>query len=93
MSPGKRFTSTAEWPCFEPVIALIDAAKGRFAGLVQDCSQGLGSMVTEPPTDGQTRPLQDFETLYIGVATPAVCRAFVGYHRAESSLCAIAKEV
>jgi hypothetical protein len=24
-------------------------------------------MVTEPPTDGQTRPLQDFETLYIGV--------------------------
>jgi len=49
----------------------------------------LGSMVTEPPTDGQTRPLQEFETLYIGVATPAVRRGFVGYHRAESRLCAI----
>jgi hypothetical protein len=50
-------------------------------------------MITEPTTDGQRRPLQDFETLYIGVATPAVRRAFVGYHRAESRLCAIAKEV
>ena len=38
-------------------------------------------MVTEPPTDGLTRPLQDFESLYIGVATPAVRRGFVGYHR------------
>jgi hypothetical protein len=50
-------------------------------------------MITEPRTDGQRRPLQDFETLYIGVATPAVRRAFIGYLRAESSLCAIAKEV
>jgi hypothetical protein len=32
-------------------------------------------MITEPATDGQRRPLQDFETLYIGVATPAVRRA------------------
>jgi hypothetical protein len=23
-------------------------------------------MITEPPTDGQRTPLQDFETLYIG---------------------------
>jgi hypothetical protein len=36
-------------------------------------------MITEPLTDGQTRPLQEFETLYIGVATPAVRRGFVGY--------------
>jgi hypothetical protein len=50
-------------------------------------------MITEPATDGQTRPLQDFESLYIGVATPAVRRGFVGYHPAESRLCAIAKEV
>jgi hypothetical protein len=50
-------------------------------------------MITEPPTDGQTRPLQDIETLYIGVATSAVRRVFIGHHRAESSLCAIAKQV
>jgi hypothetical protein len=31
-------------------------------------------MITEPPTDGQRRPLQDFETLYIGGAEPAVVR-------------------
>jgi len=35
-------------------------------------SQGLGSMITEPPTDGQRTPLQDIETLYIGGAEPAV---------------------
>ena len=29
-------------------------------------------MITEPPTDGQRTPLQDFETLYIGGAEPAV---------------------
>ena len=73
--------------------AQFDAAKGRFGRPIEACSQGLGSMITEPPTDGQRTPLQDFETLYIGVATPAVRRAFVGYHRAESRLCAIAKEV
>jgi hypothetical protein len=57
-------------------------------------SQGLGSMITEPPTDGQRTPLQDFETLYIGEAEPAVVRrAFVGYDGAKSRLCAIAKEV
>jgi hypothetical protein len=51
-------------------------------------------MITEPPTDGQRTPLQDFETLYIGGAKPAVVRrAFVGYDRAKSRLCAIAKEV
>ena len=31
-------------------------------------------MVTEPPTDGQTMPLQEFETLYIGGAKPADVR-------------------
>jgi hypothetical protein len=56
-------------------------------------SQGLGSMITEPPTDGQRTPLQEFETLYIGEAEPAVVRrAFVG-DGAKSRLCAIAKEV
>jgi hypothetical protein len=44
-------------------------------------------MITEPPTDGQRTPLQDFETLYIGGAEPvAVRRAFVGYELAESRL-------
>src|SRR4051794_11008575 len=74
MSPARRFTSTVEWPCFELFTALIDAAQGRSAG-EEACSQGWGSMITEPPTDGQRRPLQEFETLYIGVATPAVRRA------------------
>jgi hypothetical protein len=83
----------AEWPCFEPVTAASIGQKGRFGQPVEACSQGQGSMITEPATDGQRRPLQDFESLYIGVATPAVRRAFVGYHRAESRLCAIAKEV
>ena len=32
-------------------------------------------MITGPPTDGQRTPLQVFETLYIGVAEPAVRRA------------------
>src|SRR6185369_12146471 len=67
--------------------APIGAAGGCFPGRLRACSQGWGSMITEPPTDGQTRPLQDFETLYIGVATPAVRRGFVGYQRAESRLC------
>ena len=93
MSPARRFTSTAEWPCFEPFTGPVEAAKGRLAGAGEACSQGLGSMITEPPTDGQRRPLQDFETLYIGVAASAVRRGFVGYHWAESRLCAIAKEV
>jgi hypothetical protein len=35
-------------------------------------------MITEPPTDGQRTPLQEFETLYIGGAEPvAVRRAYV----------------
>jgi hypothetical protein len=51
-------------------------------------------MITEPSTERQRTPLQDFETLYIGVAEPArVRRAFVGYDGAKSRLCAIAKEV
>ena len=51
-------------------------------------------MITEPPTDGQRTPLQDFETLYIGGAEPAVVRrSLVGYDGAKSRLCAIAKEV
>ena len=40
-------------------------------------------MITEPP-DGRRRPLQDFETLYIGGAEPAVVRrAFVGYQNQD----------
>jgi hypothetical protein len=31
-------------------------------------------MITGPRTDGQRTPLQDFETLYIGGAEPAVVR-------------------
>jgi hypothetical protein len=31
-------------------------------------------MITEPPTDGQRTPLQDFETLYIGGAEPVAVR-------------------
>jgi hypothetical protein len=41
-------------------------------------------MITEPPTDGQRNALQDIETLYIGVATPAVRRDLVGTDQAES---------
>jgi hypothetical protein len=41
-------------------------------------------MITEPPTDGQRTPLQDFETLYIGGAEPAVVRrSLVGYDGAN----------
>jgi hypothetical protein len=50
-------------------------------------------MITEPPTDGQRTPLQDFETLYIGGAEPVVVRrAFVGFDGAKSRRCAIAME-
>ncbi len=35
------------------------------------------------PWMGKATPLQDFENLVIGVATPAVRRGLVGYHRAE----------
>ena len=67
--------------------------KRRFGWPIEACSQGLGSMITEPPTEGQRTPLQEFETLYIGGAEPvAVRRAFVGHDGAKSRLCAIAKE-
>jgi len=46
----------------------------------------LGKYDNRTPDGWAKRPLQDFETLYIGVVTPAVRRAFVGYHRAESRL-------
>jgi hypothetical protein len=75
----------AEWLCFEPVTGRSGAAKGGFRPMIEACSQGLGSMITEPRMDGQRTPLQDFETLYIGEAEPAVVRrAFVGYDLAES---------
>jgi hypothetical protein len=62
--------------------------------MIEAYSQDLGSMITEPPTDGQRTPLQEFETLYIGGTEPAVVRrAFVGDDGAKSRLCAIAKEV
>jgi hypothetical protein len=77
----------AEWLCFEPVTGRSGAAKGGFRPMIEACSQGLGSMITEPRMDGQRTPLQDFETLYIGEAEPAVVRrAFVGYDLAESRL-------
>jgi hypothetical protein len=50
-------------------------------------------MITEPTTDGQRNALQDVETLYIGVATPAVRRDLIGTVRAESRLCAIELEL
>ena len=77
-SPDRRFTSMAEWPCFEPVTGPSAAAGAVSGAPVEACSQGLGSMITEPPTDGQRTPLQEFESLYIGGAEPAVVRrAFV----------------
>jgi NAD(P)-dependent dehydrogenase (short-subunit alcohol dehydrogenase family) len=70
------------------------ARGGGFRLMIEAYSQDLGSMITEPPTDGQRTPLQEFETLYIGEAEPAVVRrAFVGDDGAKSRLCAIAKEV
>ena len=72
----------------------LGGAKGRFRSPIEAYSQGLGSMITEPSTERQRTPLQDFETLYIGGAEPArVRRAFVGYDGAKSRLRAIAKEV
>ena len=72
----------AEWQCFEPVAGSGRTANGRFPGFVEAYSQGWGSMITEPRTDGQRTPLQDFETLYTGGAEPAVVRrALVGYDR------------
>jgi hypothetical protein len=68
-----------EWRCFEPLASQLGGAKGGFRRLIEAYSQGLGSMITEPRTDGQRTPLQDFETLYIGGAEPAVSRrAIVG---------------
>ena len=50
-------------------------------------------MITEPLNGWAKNALQEFETLYIGGAEPAVVRrAFVGYDVAKSRLCAIAKE-
>src|SRR5450631_1790286 len=92
-SPARRFTSMAEWPCFEPVAGSRRTAKGCFRRPIEAYSQGLGSMITEPRTDGQRTPLQDFETLYIGGGEAAVSRrATVGRDGAKSRLCAIAKE-
>src|ERR1700733_4044040 len=72
MSPGRRFTSMAAWLCFEPFAGSFQRGERPFRSPIEACSQDLGSMITEPATDGQTRPLQDFETLYIGGAEPAV---------------------
>ena len=58
-------------------------------GAIEACSQDYGSMVTEPPSDGQRTPLQDVESLYIGGAEPA---SFAGPLRAKSRLRAIAGE-
>src|SRR3979490_1016135 len=94
MSLGRPFTSTAGWPCFEASAGPFCEADGGFPLPFETYSQELGSMITEPPTDGQRTPLQDFETLYIGGAGAAVVRwGFVGYDGAKSRLCAIAKEV
>jgi len=41
---------------------------------VRTCSQALGSMVTGPAAGSAKKPLQDFETMYIGVAGPDVVR-------------------
>jgi hypothetical protein len=65
-----------------------------FPAAIEAYSQGLGSMITEPATDGQRTPLQEIETLYIGGAEPAVVRRVrLGYGGAKSRLSAIAKEV
>src|SRR5439155_8394448 len=70
------------------------AEKARFRRPIETYSQGLGSMITEPPTDGAKNALRDFETLYIGGAEHAVVRrALVGYDGAKSRLCAIARKV
>ena len=93
MSPDRPFTSTAEWRCSEPVAGPVPRSQKVFSGRFEACSQGMGSVITEPPTDGQRTPLQDFETLYIGGAEPAVVRQVrVGQDRTKSRLCAIAKE-
>jgi hypothetical protein len=44
-------------------------------------------MVTEPRTDGKRTPLQDFETLYIGGAEPAVSRRVLGGDDGRHKMC------
>ena len=52
----------------------LGETRGRLRRPAGAYSQGLGSMITEPPADGQRTPLQESETLYIGDAEPAVAR-------------------
>ena len=59
---------------------------------IEAYSQGLGSMITEPPRDGQRTALQEFETLYIGVRSLPPFAGLVGCDGAKPRLCAIAKE-
>src|SRR2546430_4703801 len=70
-SPARRCTSTAEWPCFEPLTALRRRPHAAAPGRISAYSQGLGSVITEPAIGWAKNALQEFETLYIGGGQPA----------------------
>src|SRR6266403_248090 len=55
MSRGRRFTSMAEWPCFEPLSGIARRRMAVSKGAIEACSQDYGSMVTEPHRMGKER--------------------------------------
>src|SRR6202140_594976 len=57
----------AEWPCFEPVSPGSSGAKSGFRRPIEAYSQGLGSMITEPPTDGQRTPCRNLKPCILAV--------------------------
>src|ERR1700733_6164818 len=67
MSPGKRFTSMAEWPCFEAFGGPPMKREAVFGVPVWACGQGGGRVITGPRTARRRTPLQVFETLYMAV--------------------------
>src|SRR3954471_18529398 len=83
-SPARRCTSTAEWPCFEPLTTVRRRQRRPTPRRIWAYSQGVGSMITEPAIGRAKNALQEFETLYIGGAKPADVRRVQGHDRAES---------
>src|ERR1700730_5771118 len=57
----------AEWPCFEPVSPGSSGSKTGFRRPMEAYSQGLGSMITEPPTDGQRTPCRILKPCILAV--------------------------
>src|SRR3984893_12846470 len=82
----------AEWPCFEPVSPGSSGAKSGFRRPIEAYSQGLGSMITEPPTDGQRTPCRILKPCILAVQSLPSFAGPASAVGAKSRLCAIAKE-